>query len=148
MEQDTHDRLARVVASAEKLSDIVESWRDENGDVQPERFPMAGDPDDLEMLAVDLDSACEDTLEVADGIARGRRDSSDLRVLLEWRQDIADAMANLAVRSSKAASELKGFIEELFDAISVAADVLGETLHGHRNFYVYVHKDQAVLLSL
>ena len=142
MEQDARDRLTRVVASAEKLSDIVASWRDENGDDQHERFPMAGDPDDLEGLAVDLDSACEDTLEIADGVARGRRDSSDLRVLLEWHEDISDAMARLTVRNSEAALELKGDIEKLFEAISAASDALGDSLHGRRDFYVYVHKDK------
>ena len=142
MEQDARDSLTRVVASAERLSDIVESWRDENGDDRPDRFPMAGDPDDLYLLAVDLDSACEDTLIIADGIAQGRRDSSDLRVLLEWREDISDAMANLTVRSTKGASQLKGFIEELFDAIAAASDALGDTLYGRRDFYVYAHKNK------
>lgn len=142
MKQAAHDRLTRVVASAKKLSDIVESWRDEDGEYQPERFPILGDPDDLEGLAIDLDSACDDTIEVADGIARGRMDSSDLSILLEWREDISDSMADLTVPNTEVASELKYSIEKLFDAISAASDALGGSLHGRRDFYVYVHKDQ------
>lgn len=42
MEQSVRDRQTRDVSCAEKLSDIVDSWRDENGDDQPERYVIVG----------------------------------------------------------------------------------------------------------
>ena len=142
MKKGAHERLTRVIASAKKLSDIVDSWCDEDGEYQPERFPILGDPDDLESLAIDLYSACDDTKETSDGIAHGKSDSSDLSILLEWREDISDSMADLTVPNTEAAAELKHTIEKMFSAISAASDALGDCVQGRREFYVYVHKDE------
>ncbi len=141
MRKITNEHLERIDLCAERVLDLIESWRDDDGDVQPQSCPLAGDTDDLEVLAMDLDWICESALELAQGITDGLQDSSDLVLLLEGREEIFSSLIAFKPRSKDATLELKGRVDQLFDALSNAASALGDSVRGRRDFYVYVHKD-------
>lgn len=143
MKRITNEHLARIALCAENILDLIESWRDDDGDFQPKNCPLAGDTDDLEDLVIDLDSICEDALELAQGVTDGTHDSSDLGLLLEQREDVFSSLIALKPRNKDAALDLRGCVDQFFDALSNAANALGDSVRGRRDFYVYVHKDSA-----
>ena len=89
METNSDSLLTAAINAAEEVSDLIESWRDDEGNVQEKLVPFGGDLDDLDMLASDLDSACIDVLTVADGVRAGKRDSAEISQ--HWGSSLAIA---------------------------------------------------------
>jgi hypothetical protein len=138
MESNSESLLAAVIGAAEKASALVESWRDDEGNLQKKLVPFGGDLDDLDMLAIDLESASDEVLEVADGIRSGKRDSAELSMLLAGQEEIDADLENLSDRGG--ARDARRVISDLFAKLKVAADGIADSLRGRRDFYIYVHK--------
>ncbi|MFN0315793.1 MAG: hypothetical protein ACKVQA_12245, partial [Burkholderiales bacterium] len=114
------------------LLNEVDKWVDEDGEL------IKGE---LEELKIEIDSACDDISEVVEGLKIGRRDSADLASLLDWEQDIQQAMESVVEELERLSPNVGKHVGSVFEKVRLAAATLGESLVGRRDFYVYVHKD-------
>lgn len=130
--------LNKLIDTTAQVLGMVEEWRDDDGEVVKQRVPFSGDADDLALLADELESAAGEIQTVADEVLKRKTDSTDLKTMLDWKDDIDSGLESLQNRTG--GPEAREFIDEMFTALKEAVDGIGDSVRGRRDFYVYVHK--------
>ena len=141
MDEDAKAILEQLSESLDTLLEEADKWVDEDGELTEKAGRIGDNGDEVDELKIEIDSAYEDISEVVEGMKRGRRDSADLASLLEWENEIQEAMDSVGEELEGLSPNFGLHVRSVFEKLRMAHATLGESIVGRRDFYVYVHKD-------
>ncbi len=141
MDEDAKAILEQLSESLDTLLDEVNKLVDEDGELTEKASRVGDNGDEVDELKCQIDSAHEDISQVVEGMKRGRLDSADLASLLEWENEIQEAMDSVGEELEGLSRNFGMHVRSVFEKLRMAHATLGESIVGRRDFYVYVHKD-------